>query len=69
MVSSIGSGSSHNAVAQVVKQQNERVDEQKVEQIIEQRRQAQIKLVEETKAAQRQTDADERRGRFVDINV
>lgn len=69
MVSSIVSGSSHNAVAQIVKQQNERVDEQKVEQIIEQRRQAQIKLVEETKAAQRQTDADERRGRFVDINV
>ncbi len=69
MVSSVGNGSSHNAVAQVLQQQNERVDEQKAQQVVEQRRQAQIELEQETKAEQIQTNADERRGRSVDISV
>ena len=69
MVSSIGSGSSQNAVAQVLQQQNERVDEQKAQQVAEQRRQAQIALEQEVKAEQRETNTDERRGRSVDISV
>jgi len=69
MVSSIGNDSSRNAVAQVLQQQNERVDEQRSQQIAEQRRQTQIELVEETKATQRQANADERRGRSVDVSV
>lgn len=69
MVSSVGNGSSHNTVAQVLQQQNERVDEQKSQQIAEQRRQVSIELEQKTKAEQIQTNADERRGRSVDISV
>jgi len=69
MVSSVGNGSSHSAVAQVLQQQSERVDEQKSQQIAEQRRQANIELEQKTKAEQIQTNADERRGRSVDISV
>ena len=69
MVSSIGSNSSNNAVAQVLQQQNVRVEEQKAQEVTEQRRQAQIELVEETKATQRQAHIDERIGRTVDISV
>jgi hypothetical protein len=69
MVSSIGSGSSQNAVAQVVQQQNERVDEQREQQIAEQRRQARIESAEEAKETQRQISADERRGGSIDISV
>jgi len=69
MVSSIGNDSTRNAVAQVVQQQSERVDEQRAQQLVEQRRQAQIDLVAETKAAQRQANTDDRRGRSVDISV
>ncbi|NQY89253.1 MAG: hypothetical protein HRT51_16195 [Colwellia sp.] len=69
MVSSISNDSSQNAVAQVLQQQHERIDEQRAQQIAEQRRQVQIELVEETKATQRQGSADERRGRSIDISV
>jgi hypothetical protein len=69
MVSSIGNNSSHNAVAQVLQQQSERVEEQRDQQLVEQRRQAQIELVEETKTAQRQANTDERLGGTVDISV
>ena len=69
MVSSIGSNSSNNAVAQVLQQQSERVEEQKAQDVTEQRRQAQIELVEETKATQRQANNDVRLGRSVDITV
>jgi hypothetical protein len=69
MVSSIGSNSSNNAVAQVLQQQNVRVEEQKAQDVTEQRRQAQIELVEETKATQRQANNDDRLGRSVDITV
>ncbi len=69
MVSSIGSNSSNNAVAQVLQQQNVRVEEQKAQDVTEQRRQAQIELVEETKATQRQANNDVRLGRSVDITV
>lgn len=69
MVSSIGSGSSQNAVAQVLQQQNERVDVQKSQQVAEQRRQAQIELEQEVKVEQREVNTDERRGRSVDISV
>ena len=69
MVSSIGSNSSNNAVAQVLQQQSERVEEQKAQEVTEQRRQAQIELVEETKATQRQANNDDRLGRSVNITV
>jgi hypothetical protein len=69
MVSSIGSNSSNNAVTQVLQQQSERVEEQKAQDVTEQRRQAQIELVEETKATQRQANNDVRLGRSVDITV
>ena len=69
MVSSIGSNSSNNAVAQVLQQQSVRVEEQKAQDVTEQRRQAQIELVEETKATQRQANNDDRLGRSVDITV
>lgn len=69
MVSSIGSGSSHNAVAQVLQQQNERVDELREQQVTEQRRQAKIESAREVEETQRQSTADERRGRSIDISV
>lgn len=69
MVSSIGNDSSQSAVAQVLQQQHDRINEQRTQQAAEQRRQSQIELVEETKATQRQVNADERRGRSVDISV
>jgi hypothetical protein len=69
MVSSIGSGSSHNAVAQVLQQQNERVNEQREQQIAEQRRQANIDSAREAEETQRKANTDDRLGGSVDISV
>lgn len=69
MVSSVGNNSLNNAVSQVIQKQLDRVDVQRTEQAAEQRRQEKITLVEETKAAQRQSNSDERRGGTIDIRV
>lgn len=68
MVSSIGNSSSNNTVAHVLQQQTERAEEQRAQEVTEQRRQAQIDLVEKTKETQK-ADSDARRGRSVDISV
>lgn len=69
MVSSIGGGTPNNTVAQVSKQQSERIDELRAQQVAEQRKAVQAEIVQENKAVQRKVDADERRGSLVDISV
>lgn len=69
MVSSIGSNSSQNTVAQALQQQNERVDVQREQQAQQQNRQEQVRAQESASAEQRQSNADDRRGRSVDVSV
>ena len=72
MVSSIGNDS--GSVAQVLQQQRQQIETQKVDEQQKQKaqeasRQEQIKTQETVKAEQQQNAVDERRGRTVDINV
>ena len=66
MVSSIDGGS---PVADVLRQQRQRVDNQQAEQRAEQRQEANKQAEEAARENQSKNDAENRKGRSVDINV
>jgi hypothetical protein len=67
MVSSIGDSQSN--VAQVLREQKQRVDEQQVKSTEENTRKNQIRATEVARTEQTQNNADERRGNTVNISV
>lgn len=68
MVSSIGNGVSNSNVSQVMKEQQQRVVEQKDKKIQENTRQEQFDIEQEARVEQ-QNNIDERRGNTVNISI
>ncbi|TPH14049.1 hypothetical protein [Litorilituus lipolyticus] len=69
MVSSISNSSGQNAVADILKQQNKQVEEQRTKASDEQRRQEQLKAEQAAKAEQTKQAIDESRGNNINISV
>jgi len=69
MVSSISNSSGQNAVADILKQQNKQVEEQRAKASDEQRRQEQLRAEQAAKSEQSKQAIDESRGNNINISV
>ena len=69
MVSNVGNNTGQNAVADILKQQQVKVEKQREQRIDEGQRQEQIKQQALEQQQQNQTNADDRRGQQVNISV
>lgn len=69
MVSSISNSSGQNAVADILKQQNKQVEEQRAKASDEQKRQEQLRAEQAAKSEQSKQAIDESRGNNINISV